>query len=377
MSICSRDARRSAGAWVLAAALLCAGCRGPSLNAARWNFYAGRLERAESDLSSSGTGGRDAVLHYMERGMIRHARGDYEGSVRDWLAAVQLQERLETHSASKAAASMVVNDTLLDFRGYPFERVLLHTFLAQNFMMMERWDEAAVEGRNIVRRLGRMDGFPDDPFSRYVAGFSFEMIGDGENAAVQYRLVSQLLKTICVEADTGRLAQPDPMTTAGGEGRPSHELVCFFGLGRMLSGSAWEEPPRVEIHTRGARLGAGWVLAHTTRLMAESESRMAARRFSKTVARIAVKESIASALERENEAVGALARLILFSMETPDLRCWETLPKWMGVARVPCPADLTSFELRVSNGRTITVSSRIARRDRTFVAVCRDYATRP
>ena len=47
------------------------------------------------------------------------------------------------------------------------------------------WDDAAVEGRNIIQHLSDRKGFPDDPFSRYIAGLSLELIGDHSNAALQ------------------------------------------------------------------------------------------------------------------------------------------------------------------------------------------------
>jgi hypothetical protein len=64
-------------------------------------------------------------------------------------------------------------------------------------------------------------------------------------------------------------------------------------------------------------------------------------------------------------------------MERPDIRRWETLPRWLQVARVPCPPDLDSFDvvLKTFNGvtiRTIHVEKPITRRRNTFVSFCRD-----
>ena len=44
-----------------------------------------------------------------------------------------------------------------------------------------------------MARLENLGGFPDDAFSRYLAGFCFEMIGDGENAALSYRYAATVL----------------------------------------------------------------------------------------------------------------------------------------------------------------------------------------
>ena len=74
-------------------------------------------------------------------------------------------------------------------------------------------------------------------------------------------------------------------------------------------------------------------------------------------------------------------RLILVGiLEQPDLRRWETLPRWLQVARVPCPADLTSFDVVFKNHqgvttRTVSVTEPLARRRNTFVSYCRDLPT--
>jgi hypothetical protein len=104
---------------------------------------------------------------------------------------------------------------------------------------------------------------------------------------------------------------------------------------------------------------------------------MAAMKIAKEVARIVVKESVAEAISRQNELLGELIRLLLFAMEAPDLRTWETIPLSLQVARVPCPQDLKEFRVvfKDNGGRTIrekSVSSPISRRGNLFFSFCRD-----
>ena len=129
----------------LLAALSLAGCATVPLDSARRNFNVGRLEEADQELATL-PNNADRVLNLMERGMIRHVRHDYTNSTKDWLEALRIEKGLETHSVSKAGASMVVNDTLLNFRGYPYERTYLHVFLAKNYLAQGMWGEAGGEG---------------------------------------------------------------------------------------------------------------------------------------------------------------------------------------------------------------------------------------
>ncbi|MCX6998524.1 MAG: hypothetical protein NTV49_15930, partial [Kiritimatiellaeota bacterium] len=137
--------------WALALAaaaalpLLGGGCSTP-LGAARRDFYAGRFEAAEHSLTNRPLS-KDKVLYLMERGTVRQARGAFAESASDYRAASDEIDRLQTYSVSKGAGSLVINDNVQDFSGWPYERTLLHAFTAQNHLALADWDNAAVAAR--------------------------------------------------------------------------------------------------------------------------------------------------------------------------------------------------------------------------------------
>ncbi len=365
------------------------GCATPPLKDARSDYASGRLSGAESRLTDLPETDKDRVLFLMERGMVRHSLGKYEESTRDWLEAAERERELETHSASKAAASVVVNDRTLAFRGFPYEQTLLHTYLAKNFMAMGRWDEAAVEGRNVVLRQEGRGPFPEDAYSRYVAGFSFEMIGDAANAELQYRLAAGATPWARIDPASGRVEGPTnapagslPLPRGGASG---DELVCFLGVGRTSARSGFESPsaggatnpPFVEIYADGQRLGRGYLFVSTDDLAVRSWKEVALRKTSKTATRIVLKLAIADAISQSNESLGALVRAGLLALEQPDDRHWATLPQWLGVARVPCPAKATRVEAVFCRAdgtewRRVPLKMPLVRRGRVQIAICRD-----
>lgn len=386
---------RPVGLVVLTALILC-GCSTPALDSARHNFYAGKYEKANETLDSAKVPSNDSVLFNMERGTVRLFSGQYETSARDYIAAASELERLETYSVSKGTATWVVNDTVQDFRGTPYERTLLHAFTAKDHLAMANWDDAAVEARRIIKSLDpsvRKD-YPEDAYSRYMAGFCLEMIDDDSNAALQYQRASARLSGIKVDENTGHIipladtnSPPTQAALPPAEEKPwPQELVCFVLLGRSARGSdVWGEnwkpgqPMYAEIHYNGALLGRSYNLADTVDLAYTTDQIEAVRKMIKTVGRIMVKEAIADSLEAsDNQLLADLTRFVLIGlMERPDVRRWETLPRWLQVARVPCPPDLSSFDvvLKTFNGvtiRTIHVEQPITRRRNIFVSFCRD-----
>lgn len=378
------------------AVLALCGCATPALDAARYNYYAGRFDKADESLESANIPEKDRVLFLMERGTIRQATGKYGESSRDFIEASDLLEKLETYSVSKGTASWVVNDNVQSFRGTPFERTLLHGFTAQNHLSIGAWDDAAVEARRIIRTLNpEVRGeYPEDAYSRYIAGFALEMIDDPSNAGLQYRRASELLPTVRVDESTGHLLEETPSTnelpharTPPAEKPWKNELVCFILLGRAPRGTdTWNErwiqsqPMHAELYAGGQRLGRSYNLADTVELAFTTDQIEAVRKAAKAVGRVVVKETIAHQVGKENETLGEMVRFVLIGLlEQPDVRRWETLPRWLQVARVPCPADLKDFEIRVVNAsgatlRTAKVVRPIARRRNLFFSMWRDTA---
>ena len=186
--------------------VLFSGCATAPLGAARANFYRGNFEQADLALAHIPDDDNDKMLVLMERGTIRQARHLYAPSTKDWLDAVALGVRLDYYSVSQGAASLAINDRVMAYRGAPYEHTLMRAFAAKSYFAMSMWDDAAVEARNIILRLENLYGFPDDPYSRYLAGFCLEMTGDSEGASFQYRTVAKMKKELNIGESDGHIA---------------------------------------------------------------------------------------------------------------------------------------------------------------------------
>lgn len=377
--------RARALALVVAAGCL-SGCASTQLRSARKDFYAGNMANATATLSETPTEDTDRVLLLMERGMVKQAAGSYKASASDWVDAVETIDELDKVSVSRQAASFVTSDRVKTFRGLPYERTLLHAFSALNYFALAMWDDAAVEARNIIERMENLKGFPDDAYSRYLAAFSLEMIGNADGARRQYEAADGLTKTLAI-GSTGRIEPSKSGKATAKTHRRSDgvaELVCFISMGRGPDGyghtrtrGRWGLTPYVEIMHDGKRLGRSYPLADTASLYAATEAKLAAIRAAKDVTRVVLKESIASSVADDSPALGILLWIAFFAFEGQPERRWETLPLSLQVARVPCPDDLRKVTL-VYHGRNGVVEERqvysapLTRRRKTFVTFARN-----
>lgn len=348
------------------AAAVFSGCATPALTAARTAYYAGRFEDAATTMPEK-TGTDNRVLLLMENGMLEQSRGNYADSARMWIAATALARELDYMSLSRSSSSLLINDTTLAFRGMPYERTFCHAFAALSFILLNDFESAAVEARNIIKRLENRDRFPDCAFSRYLAGFCLEAMHDNDAAAVQYRHVAELAPAITLNPSTGRFTMQEQKYTN------THEMICFIGLGR--SGTSVSAPARVTVNVNGQILGQAHLLSDRQNLQFATDAVLATLKTTKATARIALKESIAYAVETKNEALGELLRLILYSLEKPDTRHWDTLPRWFYVARLPAPAIIKDWRIDVSGGirAGIVINHPVISSGTFHVAVCRAY----
>lgn len=362
-------------------ALALTGCTSSQLNVARNHYYASNAPAAVKALAPLPGGETDHVLYLMERGMMRQAAGDYAGSAEDWNEASEWIRKLDVYSLSKGAASLVVNDRTLAFRGAPYERALLHAFAAMSYFAMADWSGAAVEARILVDGLNDLNGFPDDPFSHYVAGLAFELFGNADSAALEYGAASALRPDLTIDPQTGRFGQ----AAADSTGIAMSEIVCLIGIGsaQTMNGNRgtfhrWGEAPYAEILADGHRLGRSHAVSTTRNLHEATQRRMVVLKTAKTAARVVIKDTIADAVAHENSFLGQALGALLFAAEMPDTRAWETLPMFLHVARLPCPQDVEEITVHIRNGhgallKTVKASSSLTRKHGTTIAVIRAF----
>ena len=364
------------------AAFLLNGCASSSLDSVRSALYSGRLEDAKTQLDQLPEGGKDQVLLMMERGLILQQLGYYEESSADFLQAKRILGDLETYSVSKGGSSLVVNDNVQSFRGAPYERALLHAFTAKSYMALGEWNDAAVEARRMIFELSPQvrGNYPDNAYCRYMAGFCLALVGDRTNAEMQYRLASALTDTCAIDPRSGVLEIESPRTTE--VTTDSHELVCFVGFGNngpVYAHATEQAAGYAELYYKGTYLGRSCLLADTAQLEAETEKVDSTRKSAKTATRVVIKEGAAEMIGQSTDEVwGELARVLLIGLlERPDVRHWQSLPRRLHVARVPCPPGLDEYDVVFKNANgyttdTLHVEQPLQKHRTTYVSFCRD-----
>lgn len=151
--------------------------------------YDNALQATEKQAKSK----TDRVLYLLNKGMILRMKHDFAGSNQALEAAKAEMERLYAVSVSENTFSFIVNDATVSYGGDDYEQVLVHLYMALNYLELGKADDARVEALQVDEKLREIganipgDKFTEDAFSRYLSGLIFDERAEWSDALIDYR----------------------------------------------------------------------------------------------------------------------------------------------------------------------------------------------
>lgn len=128
------------------------------------------------------------VISSLDKGMLRRINQDYAGSNRILEVAKQGIEQLYGFSITENLASVSINETLSGYEGDLYEQLLLHVYMALNYIQMGEFDGARVEMLQAnVKMMEWGDEPEEDAFLRYLEGMIYESLDEEDSALISYR----------------------------------------------------------------------------------------------------------------------------------------------------------------------------------------------
>ena len=100
---------------------------------------------------------KEKALYYVDAGMLHHYNGNFEQSNTLLSKAETAFDELYTKSIGRGAASMLLNDNVLEYSGEDYEDVYLNVFKALNYVELDNFDAAFVEIRKINEKLSLLE----------------------------------------------------------------------------------------------------------------------------------------------------------------------------------------------------------------------------
>jgi uncharacterized protein len=147
---------------VSALLILLAGCASYPERMAemKQNFILGNYEAALTDIDDDDceSSGGEQLLCLLERATIKQSMGDFEGSNLDFEKAYDVVRDYESRPTvsirdmSSEVGAALYNETTLSYKGYGYEKFLIHIYKAINYLMLGDLEGAGVEIRRLEER---------------------------------------------------------------------------------------------------------------------------------------------------------------------------------------------------------------------------------
>lgn len=348
------------------------------------------------------------VLSSLNKAMLRRIKGDYEVSNHYFETAKQKIDSLYGVSISEQAGAMIVNDTLRDYSGDRYEQVLLHAYMAMNYIQLDDLDAARVEMLQANVKMQEWGEQPEeDPFVRYLAGMIYEALGETDEALISYRKAKEayvsskqatnkkipsllrrdLLQVLSKENlnDELRLLKNEfnmQQFKSRNIGKGYGELVVILNSSlapirkevSIVANTSGEVVDTVKIAVPSypqpkqqfsARLSSAQNVSANLEMVenVDALARVALQSdlpiiTTRAIARAIVKHGTQDKAKKKGGAVaGFLATVVNVATERADTRSWTTLPQTIQMARVRLPEGNHDITIEIYNASGMHVDS--------------------
>lgn len=174
----------------------CAGTHFETMQDVQQVLQNGDYQRAE-DLIANKTelqNARNDVLYALEYGIVAHLNGKYAQSNQLFEQAVARMEELQATSVSESATEWLITEKLSTYQGEDYEKVLVHYYMALNYLMLGELQEALIECRRVNVLLRELNDryehknvYATDAFMLYLSGILYDAMGELNDGFIDYR----------------------------------------------------------------------------------------------------------------------------------------------------------------------------------------------
>ncbi len=336
---------------------------------ARSKLKTGQFEEAAERLKVlADTPGRDQLVYMMDYATTLQVGGKYRESAQAFQKADKLVDLNDYHSVTNVVGATLGGEEMIQYKGESYEKFLISTMNAINYLMMGDYDGGLVEARRINEKISKMkmdgrDPYEQSPFARYLAALMWESERKFDDAYIEYEACYKLdQKNPFLPSDlirSSKLARRDEAhkkwkkEMVGVQDDPSWydkgmgELIVIYqqgwGAEKRSRGGQYRFPSlsRVNNQTESALIKIDGYEDQNTYLVYDVDGvaiDTLEKDFGALVARrvggVVAKAVVADQIRQKNQLLGDLAWIAMNVADRADLRQWSTLPASIQIGRV-------------------------------------------
>lgn len=351
--------------------ILTAGCATyqSKIQESRSFIRAGKIDSALTQLKAlAEKPGDDQLVYLLDYGTVLQIAGQYKESNNIFLKADQLTDINDYHSVSNIVSATLGGEEMVQYKGESYEKYLINTMLAINYLMLGQQDDALVEARRINEKIQKMkmDGrepYELSPFAKYFSALVWESDQKWDDAYIAYEQTYKIdSKNPFLPKDLVRSAKkaqrqetyqkwknefPHIEEDHKWYDKSLGELVVIFQQGwgpeKQIRPGNYRFPilSPSRANTRSAKVYINGEEKGLTQLIYDVEKmciKTLEADFGALVARrvggIAAKAIVADQVRQKNKLLGDLTWIAMNLADRADLRQWSTLPQTIQLAKI-------------------------------------------
>jgi hypothetical protein len=359
---------------------------------AQGEFYSNQYQKVADELKEeSEKESKDQLLYVLDRATALFLAQNYEESLRVFHKADKLAEIADYTSLTKETATLITNDKIIPYKGEEFEYVLISQYLALNYLMLQKYEDALVECRRVNQKIYQMvfEGkrkYQQSAMAIYLSAMIYEDQKKYDDAYIDYQKVYELKSDLSfLREDLYRLAWlsknrqgqerwkntfslTDEEIKHIKEKQKWNEVIVIAEVGKSPEKRPhpnWSALPKyvsrfspvraIEVFRGEEKLGSTEPLFDVEATSVDALDQKFAGLIAKRIGGVVAKEVLADQVERRvDPLVGGLLRLGMYIADQADLRSWLTLPREYQVFRFKLEPTLTQVLTFEINGKKET-----------------------
>jgi len=349
--------------------------------------YEAAAAKLQEGLVKQGPNGRDSLLYLLDLGLALHAQGKYDESIRIFQQADKLAEIKDYTSLAAETTTLVVSENLKDYKVEDFENVLISTYLAMDYAMIGKSEDALVEARRVNRKLQLMvdEGkrkYKQNAFARYLSAILYEKDHNYNDAYLDYKKTWELSPhfpglgrdlwrcalILGIHEDMKKwdkffnlTAEDHTQAKLLRQAKHKGEIIVIYenGISPMKRPNpSFQSLPKfyprynpvsfaaVEVNEK--EVGRTAILENIEATAIENLDEKYGGLIAKKAAGLLVKAGIGYmvAQQTRDTGLGILAGLLLNAADQADLRSWYLLPRDLQIFRIPVDPGFYTVRVR-------------------------------
>jgi len=343
-------------------------------------LQSGQIDLALQDLKDKAdVSGKDQLIYLLDYSTVLQIKGEYEASAKAFQKADKLIDENDYHSVSQMVGATLGSEEMIQYKGESYEKFMVNSLNAINYLMLGDHDSALVECRRINNKISsfkmeQREPYELSPFARYLSAVIWESERKYDDAYIEYEGAYKLDPKIpFIQSDLIRSAylaqKPEQvkkwkkefeLKSNDNELNPLKdkslgELVVIFQQGFGAKKIPRYDEPRFPtlqseiLQTQMAQVQIedqnDFVQVKTINIQTKTiydidqmAKETLTRDYNSLIARrlgaLAAKAVMSDQIRQKNQLLGDLAWIAMNIADRADLRQWSTLPSKIQMARV-------------------------------------------